>query len=176
MTTVRRHSPLQKTRLCRQRVFFSTADRSGQALAELTIFLVIFIVLILAITTLSQLSLRQLFLRRDVRAEAGQEALTRSTQGWVDDTSLPEERAHPMHRVNAFTRLDLYSPALPSRLPSSNYTLAARAMPEAELGLKTTTLQDRFTLDPTFTNLLYPKGTLLLRESTTFPATNGLAH
>ncbi len=166
--------PRQKTRLSPQRVFFSHPTRAGQALAELTICLLIFIALILAITTLTRLSLRQLHLRRDVRAEAGQAALTRATQGWVNPTLPPEERSHPMHRVNAYTRLDTYAPALTSHLPTSHYTLASRDLPEAELGLETTTREEILPLDTGFTHLLYPKGTIKLRESATFPATTGL--
>ncbi len=150
--------------------------RKGQALAELTICLVIFVALILAVTMLSQLSIHQLHLRRDVRAEAGRDALTRSTQGWVSPTLQPEERSHAMHRVNAYARLDTFEPALPSHLPSSNYTLASRDMPEAELGLKTTSREELIPLDAAFTRLIYSKGSIKLSESVTFPAATGLAN
>lgn len=149
-------------------------ERLGQALAELVIALVVLISLIIGVTTLTRLSLTQIRLRQDIRLEAGTEALTRATHGWVDPIPLPESRSAPEHRINAFTRLETFSPALTSRLPASSYTLAARDLPEQELGLRTVTETRRIPLDDAFARLFYPKGSLTLRETLTFPATSGL--
>ena len=146
----------------------------GQALAELTVMLVVFLILIFGVTTLGSLSLRQLRLRRDVRLEAGETALSRSTAGWVDPNPAPENRSDPFHRVNAYTRLDAYAPEPTSRLPASNYTLAARDLPEGELGLTTETREERVLLEDAFIDLIYGKGTILLREEVAFPAASGL--
>ena len=148
--------------------------RRGQAMVELVVGIICLLILVLGATTLAQLTHRQIRLRHDVRAEAGRDALTRSTEGWVNDVQAPETRSHPLHRVNAHTRLETFSPALPSRLPSSNYTLAARDLPDAELGLDTVTREERVPLDQGFVDLIYGKDSALLRESVTFPAATGL--
>ncbi len=161
--------------LRRQRTQTHHATRQkGQALAELTICLIILITLILAVTTLSTLSRKQLHFRRDARLEAGTKALSESTQGWVKDEFVEESRSHPMHKVNAYAHLEMYQPVLPSTLPMSNYTLAGRDLPEAELGLFTVQRDEHILLDDSVMQFLYPKGIIRLRESVTFPATDGL--
>ena len=152
----------------------SLGSVSGQAMVELVVGIICLLILVLGATTLAQLAHRQIRLRHDVRAEAGRDALTRSTDGWVDDVQTPETRSHPLHRVNAHTRLETFSPALQSRLPSSSYTLAARDLPDAELGLDTVTREERVPLDQGFVDLIYGKDSALLRESVTFPAATGL--
>ena len=148
--------------------------RRGQAMVELVVGIICLLILVLGATTLAQLTHRQIRLRHDVRAEAGRDALTRSTEGWVNDVQTPETRSHPLHRVNAHTRLETFSPVLQSRLPSSSYTLAARDLPDAELGLDTVTREERVPLDQGFVDLIYGKDSALLRESVTFPAATGL--
>ena len=148
--------------------------RRGQALSELIIALVALVVLILGITTLGRLCLRQELLQRDTRVKAGEAALQRSTQGWAEANPLPETRSESFHRINAFTRLDAYSPTLTSRLPMSNYTLSARTFPEDDLGLEETALQQSFLLDEGFIQWIYGKGSVTLRSAVTFPALSGL--
>ena len=147
---------------------------AGQAMVELVVGIVCLLILVLGATTLARLAHRQIRLRHDVRAEAGRDALARSTEGWVDAVQTPETRSHPLHRVNAHTRLETFSPALQSRLPASNYTLASRNLPDAELGLDTVTREERVPLDQGFVDLIYGKDSALLRESVTFPAATGL--
>ena len=113
-------------------------------------------------------------LRHDVRLEAGEAALTRATAGWVDPAPAPETRSDPFHRVNAYARLDAYAPQPISRLPASNYTLAARDLPEGELGLQTETREERVPLEAAFIDLIYNKNSVLLRETAAFPAASGL--
>ncbi|MGN0885403.1 MAG: hypothetical protein ACI4RT_00235 [Candidatus Spyradenecus sp.] len=151
-----------------------SSSRRGQAIAELTICLVTLVVLILGVTLLARLSLKRLTLRREVRLEAGTAALGRSTAGWVDDVRLPENRANAFHQLNAYAHLERFAPALPSRLPTSLYTLAARDLPESELGLATARREERIPLDPAISTFLYPKATILLREELTFPALSRL--
>ncbi len=148
--------------------------RRGQALAELAVMLVVLIILVLGVCTLGDLALRQLRLRHDVRLEAGEAALTRATAGWVDPAPAPETRSDPFHRVNAYARLDAYAPQPISRLPASNYTLAARDLPEGELGLQTETREERVPLEAAFIDLIYDKNSVLLRETAAFPAASGL--
>lgn len=148
--------------------------RRGQAMAELAILLVVILILVLGATTLGNLSLQQLRLRHDVRLEAGIAALGRSTAGWVDPNPAPENRSDPAHRVNAYAHLEAYAPAPTSRLPASNYTLAARDLPDAELGLETETREKRVLLEDAFIDLIYNKNNVLLREEATFPAASGL--
>lgn len=150
--------------------------RAGQALAELTISLVVLIVLILGVTTLIHICLRQQTLRRDARLQAGTEALSRGTAGWSEIPLFPENRSDPFHQINARTRLEEYAPALTPLTPSSNYTLASRDMPEAEIGLKETTLSEVVTLDQPFVRLIYQKGSVRLSETTSFPALTNLSH
>ncbi|MBQ9694718.1 MAG: hypothetical protein IJV69_08190 [Kiritimatiellae bacterium] len=148
---------------------------TGQALVELVITLVALIILILGVTTLAHISLRQTILQRETRLEAGQSALERATQGWADTNPLPENRADTFHRINGLTRLDQYSPALTSRLPMSHYTLSARTFSEGDLGLEETTLQQTIPLDEAFIRWIYGKGTVTLKSAVTFPALSGLA-
>jgi hypothetical protein len=143
-------------------------------LSELIIALVALVVLILGITTLGRLCLRQELLQRDTRVKAGEAALQRSTQGWAESNPLPETRSESFHRINALTRLDAYSPTLTSRLPMSNYTLSARTFPEDDLGLEETALQQHFLLDEGFIQWIYGKGSITLRSAVTFPALSGL--
>ncbi|MEG2724439.1 MAG: hypothetical protein RR982_01135 [Kiritimatiellia bacterium] len=158
----------------RKRLAAGKSSRAGQALAELTIALVVLVILITGVTQVVRLCLHQQFLRREVRAESGLAALTRSTEGWADETQRAETRSDPFHRINAFAALETFHPTLTSRLPSSNYTLASRDMPEAELGIKTMTREEAMLLDPTFAALIYGREKVRLRESVTFPATTGL--
>lgn len=151
-----------------------SAPRSGQALAELVIALVVILTLVTGVSTLATLCMRRQHLRRDIRAEAGREALGRATHGWAETTLLPESRSDPFHRINAYARLDGYSPALASRLPSSNYTLAARDLPEEELGLRSVQRDERISLDAPFAQLIYPKGSVRFREEVALPAASGL--
>ena len=152
----------------------ASAAAQGQAIAELTICLVTLVILILGVTLLAELSLKRLYLRRDVRLEAGTAALGRSTAGWVNDQRLPEGRANAYHQLNAYAQLERFSPVLPSRLPTSLYTLAARDRPEAELGLQTSRREERIPLDPAISTFLYPKASVLLREELDFPALSRL--
>ena len=150
--------------------------RAGQALAELTISLVVLIILILGATTLIHICLRQQTLRRDARLQAGTDALSRGTVGWSEIPLFPENRSDSFHKVNARTHLEEYAPALTPLTPSSNYTLASRDMPEAELGLKETTLSEVVTLEQPFVQLIYQKGSVNLSETTFFPALTNLYH
>lgn len=149
-------------------------NRRGQAMAELVVALVVILILVTGVSTIATLCLRRQSLRQTVRAEAGKDALGRSTQGWVDTTPQPETRSNPFHRLNAHTHLEEYAPAPISRLPSSNYTLSARNLPKDELGLKKATREEVITLDAAFSELIYPKGSIRLREEAAFPATDGL--
>lgn len=160
--------------MCRPALTTGVLSRRGQALAELVVALVVILTLVTGVSTLATLCVKRQHLRRDIRAEAGREALTRATHGWAETTPRPESRSDPFHRINAHARLEDYSPALPSRLPSSNYTLAARDLPEEELGLRTVRRDEQIPLDAPFTQLIYPKGTIRLREEIAFPATSGL--
>ena len=143
-------------------------------MAELVVALNCLLILVLGATTLAQLAHRGLRLRHDVRLEAGREALARATHGWVNPTQAPETRSDPFHQINAHTRLEAYAPALVSRLPAGNYTLAARDLPLAELGLKAAEREERVPLDNAFISLIYRKPTVLLRKEAVFPAATGL--
>lgn len=146
----------------------------GQALAELVILLVVLVVLISGITTLSQICFRQEQIQQEVRLEAGKAALTRQTEGWIDEENRPNNRTDTFHRINSYTRLEDYSPAPTSRLPMSHYTLQARDLPEGDLGLKETTIRKTYLLDETFIQWVYGKGTITISEQLTFPATSGI--
>ncbi len=146
----------------------------GQALSELVIALVVLLILITGVATFSSLCIKRQRLRRDARGEAGREALTHTTQGWVENDITEEHRMGAFHRINAFAHLEEFSPALVSRLPSSSYTLAARMDAEEELGLHTERRTETIPLDNTFTDLIYPKGNVRFDESVTFPAASGL--
>lgn len=149
-------------------------SRRGQALAELAIALIVLVVLVVGTSALFDLGMSQVLLRRDVRAKAGEEALGRSTQGWLAAEQLPETRSDAFHRVNRYARLEEAKPALPSRLPAGNYTLAARDIAEAELGIEEARQEKEVLFDDTFARLVYPKGYVRLKESVSFPATSGL--
>lgn len=157
--------------------------KSGQAMAELVIALVTIVIIIVGTTTLSHITLSQIRLRRDVRAEAGEAALKRSTVGWVDlnDSSNDSNSGSALaHRINSFNRLETFPMELSSQLPASNYTLSARNLANGELGLRTTRIQERIPLDSAFLSFIYNKpdasdsATLLLQEEAVFPATIGL--
>ncbi len=150
------------------------SPHKGQALAELVILLVVLVVLISGITTLSQICFRQERLQQDVRLEAGKAALTRQTEGWIDEENRPNNRTDTFHRINSYTRLEDYAPAPTSRLPMSHYTLQARDLPEGDLGLKETTVRKTYLLDETFIQWVYGKGTITISEQLTFPATSGI--
>ncbi len=159
---------------CVNRRILASRSRKGQAFSELVICIVIILTLILGITTFANLSLTQLSLKRDARAEVGVEALSRRTDGWVENAPNEESRSHPMHQINAYTRLHAFEPVLYSKLPTSNYTLAARDIPSADLGLHTRTFSERVPLDSFLIELFYYKPDVLLSERVTFPATRGL--
>lgn len=147
---------------------------NGQALAEFVIVLVVLVLLISAVTSITTICLKQERLQRAARLEAGKEALTRTTIGWVDSTLGPETRSDPSHQINAITRLEDYSPSLQSRLPMSNYTLASHTFATSDLGLQTTTLSETLLLDQRFAQWIYGKGSIRLQSTITFPATTGL--
>lgn len=151
-----------------------STSRNGQALAELVIALLTLVILVIGVTALSNIAVTQLTLRREVRLEAGTAALRRATAGWSDTEHTPEHRSAPEHRINAYARLEKFSPGLPSRLPASNFTLSARDLPENELGLRETEAAETVQLDDAFISLIYGKPTLRLTEKLTFPATTGL--
>lgn len=148
--------------------------RAGQAFVELAIALIVLVILIVSATTFATISIEQLRLRRDVRAEAGIDAISRSTFWSADEPPTEETLVSPFSRLNAYARLERFSPALPSHLPSSNYTLAQRALPEKELGLRTTTRQVFVELENFFVDHVYHQTPLVLTESATFPALDGL--
>jgi hypothetical protein len=152
----------------------SLSKRRGQALAEFVIILIVLITLITGVTTIANLCLKQEHLQRDTRLKAGEAALSRTTQGWVNTDHQPESRADIFHQINSFTRLSDYTPALPSKLPISNYTLEARQRSDGDLGLEETTLSQTFLLDEAFIRLIYQKGTITFRSQLTFPATSGI--
>lgn len=153
---------------------FSQQFRQGQALAELVILLIVVITLIVGVTTLTRLCLQQELLHRDIRVAAGESALHRQTVGWADPTPLPEHRSNTFHRINAYTYLNEYTPALTSRLPMSNYTLSARVLPEGDLGLEETELRKTILLDEAFIRFIYGKGSMTFGERLTFPSTTGI--
>lgn len=148
--------------------------RSGQALFELAIGLIVFVALIISAITFTQLSLKQLHLRRDARVEAGTSALERSTEGWVDDDTSEGTTMSTFAKINAIN--DLGSVELPfaSTLSSSAYTLASRNIATGELGLRSVTRSETVPLDEIFMRLIYSKGNVRFTESVTFPATSGL--
>lgn len=162
--------------------------KQGQAMAELVIALVVIVILIVGTTTLAQLALAQIRLRRDVRAEAGQAGIKRATAGWLESEDDPKNGQPQFNsianRINEYTKLNSFSPELDSRLPASNYTLQARALPTGELGLETTQKTKVYPLDPVFTTLIYSSDNLgvdengnvgiRLKSKLTYPATNGL--
>lgn len=146
----------------------------GQALAELTIALVVLVILISGATTLANLCMKQELLQCSARLVAGEEAKNRVGNGVAEISPMPETRSDAFHQINALTYLERYSPALSSRLPISNYTLAAHDLPETDLRLKETTFSEIYFLDQPFIDLIYGKGTVTLRASVTFPAISNI--
>ncbi len=152
-----------------------TSAKRGQSLAELVIGLLVLIILISGVTTLATLSLQRLKLREEVRREAGKEALARAVRGQITELpAFPEARSHTLHRINAHTQLEAASPALLPLTPMTAYTLAAHDLPDSLHGHETEEQSRTITLGNAFIELIYGKGTVRLRESVTFPATNGL--
>ena len=151
-------------------------SRKGQAMAELVIMLIALLTLITGAVTLGSISLNHCALRRDLRLETGREALVSQASGWSEGTlNAPETRAHPLHRINAYTRLEAYHPALESHLPASNYTLRARNLPEAELGFTDKHRDSIIPLDDVFIDLIYGKPTIRVSEELSMPGMTGLA-
>lgn len=148
--------------------------RAGQALFELAIGLIVFVALILSAITFAQLSLKQLRMRRDVRLEAGTAALTRSTEGWVDEETSESSTASTFAKINAINDLSAVELPFASTLSSSAYTLAARNLAVGELGLQTSSRSEIVPLDEVFMKLIYSKGNVRFSETLTFPATSGL--
>ena len=105
--------------------------RRGQAMVELVVGIICLLILVLGATTLAQLAHRQIRLRHDVRAEAGRDALTRSTEGWVNDVQAPETRSHPHHPVNAPTPRQTIAPPHQTRHPPRHNTHPPPAHPPA---------------------------------------------
>lgn len=159
---------------CKNRISTARSATRGQALAELVITLVVLVTLVIGVATLAQVCLRQQFLHRDVRLNAGESALARKTTGWVDPVLGAENRSDTVHRINAYTHLEQYTPALTSRLPMSQYTLFSRVVSDGDLGLEETKLEQTYLLDEAFIRLIYGKGSITLRESLTFPSTSGI--
>lgn len=150
------------------------SSRAGQAFAELTITLLIFVALFVGVVTYREIAVKQHFARRDARAEAGLEALRHGPEGWVSIPETPEARMHVAHRINAYNRLEEARPALLSHLPSSAYTLASRDLPEGELGLTTTTEEKIVPLHHIFVDIIYGKEFVKIKESVTFPSATNL--
>lgn len=157
-------------------------------MAEFVIALVVIVILIVGTTTLAQLALTQIRLRRDARAEAGQEALNRSTVGWLESEDEQQSGQNhfrtPAKRINEYTKLNTFSPELDSRLPASNYTLQARGLPTGELGLRTTRKSAVVPIDAAYTSLIYDNKLIAtdeegnagirLNAEVTYPAASGL--
>lgn len=150
------------------------SSRSGQAFAELTITLLVFVVLFVGVVTYRKLAVQQHYARRDARAEAGLESLQHGPEGWVSTSEMPETRTHIAHRINAYNRLEEAHPSLLSHLPSSAYTLASRDLPEGELGLTTITEEKIVPLHHVFADFIYGNDSVTIRESVTFPAATNL--
>lgn len=158
--------------------------KSGQAMAELVIALVTLVIIIVGTTAFAQIALSRIYLRRDIRASAGQAAITRSTAGWVEPEKELETSTSTAHKINDFNRLDSFHPELVSRLPASNYTLHSRNYAIGELGLRTTEQQKTVPLDRSFVSLIYSTSSqaganedginLHLREKIVYPATDDL--
>lgn len=146
----------------------------GQALAELVILIIVLVTLITGVTTIAQICLKQEYLQRDLRLQAGESALQRATIGWITQSNGPETRADTFHQINALTRLSDYTPALHSNLPMSHYTLEARNIPDGDLGLIETKLSRSYFLDKAFIQLIYGKGSVTFSSQLTFPSTSGI--
>lgn len=149
-------------------------DRRGQALAELTVALVVLILLTVGAAQLAQLCVRQVRLRRDARAEAGLTALRAGADGIARPDLETPAAVHPLNRVNAYARLGDTPLPLTSQLPASHYTLQARLNPDDELGLVRGIRAERVPVGDLFARLVWPKGTVLLREEVAFPGLGGL--
>ncbi|MDO4527439.1 MAG: hypothetical protein Q4C03_01485 [bacterium] len=150
------------------------SSRAGQAFAELTITLLVFVALFVGVVTYRQIAVKQHYARRDARVEAGVDALRHGPEGWVSANGMPETRMHIMHRINAYNRLEEARPLLLSNLPSSAYTLASRDIPEAELGLTTTTEEKIVPLHHVFADFIYGKDSVKIKETVTFPSATNL--
>lgn len=162
--------------------------KHGQAMAELVIALVVIVILVVGTATLAQLALAQIRLRRDVRAEAGQEGLNRATAGWLESENEQQNGQNQFRsaakRINEYAELNTFSPALSSRLPASNYTLQARGLPTGELGLRTTRKSAIVPIDATYTRLIHNNAPIAtdaegnsgirLNAELTYPAASGL--
>lgn len=149
-------------------------QQQGQAIAEITIALVTLVILILGIATLSNLCIKQEFLQRDTRLRAGVSALSKGTYGNGTAPYTEEVRSSPFHRINSYSHLENYSPALNSRLPMSQYTLSNHTFENSDLGLEETKARLPILLDEGFIQFIYGKGVITLESKATFPALSGL--
>lgn len=149
--------------------------RTGQALFELAITLIVFVALVIAACTFTDLSLTQLRLRRDVRAEAGQDALGRTEGGLVALPGLLRTDPEVLNEINAVNALGTTPLPFASTLSSSAYTLQAAQDPTDSLALKSFSQSKLLPLqDDLFIRLIYSKGNVRFTESVTFPAATGL--
>ena len=146
---------------------------AGQAMVELVICIVIILMLLMGAAFFAKVSHHQILLRRNVRYEAGVKAIMRRPTRVEDGELRMDIRTDPYHRLNAFTRLDTYSPVLPSHLPASNYTLAMRDLPEEELAFQESLATEEVNLESALTRLIYSKGKIRLAERLAFPALQG---
>jgi hypothetical protein len=149
-------------------------QQQGQAIAEITIALITLVILIIGIATLSDLCIQHEFLQRDTRFNAGVSALARGTYGDGTPPTTAEVRSSHFHRINSYTQLENYSPALPSRLPMSQYTLSNHTFEDSDLGLEETKTRKPILLDEGFIRFIYGKGVITLESKSTFPALSGL--
>lgn len=150
------------------------AERRGQALAELTVALVVLTLLTVAAVQLAQLCVRRTRLRRDVRAEAGLAALRARADGVAVPGTESPVSIHPLNRVNAYACLAETPLPLVSHLPASHYTLQSRLDADEELGLIRRVRTEAVPVDGAFARLIWPKGEVVLREAVAFPTLGGL--
>lgn len=149
--------------------------RCGQALTELTVALMVLVVLTVAAAQLARLCVHRVRMRQEARAEVGLNALRARADGVAGPGRDTAVAVHPMNRVNAYTRLGEASLPRLSHLPASHYTLQTRLNPDDELGLVRGIRSECVTVNEAFTDLIWPKGTVLLREEALFPTLSGLA-
>ncbi len=148
--------------------------RNGQALAELTIALTVFVLLILCATQFAFILAKQTRARQEARRDAGILAFRSKANGFSGDTPVDNVAISPTSRANALTRLEDFVLPFSSTLPASHYTLNQRSAPLEELNLQSATISEQIPLDEAFSEALYPKGSLRIQESVTFPSLGGL--
>lgn len=149
--------------------------RAGQALFELAITLIVFVALVIAACTFTKLSLTQLHLRRDLRAEAGQNALSRTEGGLLALPGLLRTDPEVLNEINEVNALGTTPLPFASTLSTSAYTLQAAQDPTDALALKSFSQSKLLPLeDDLFIRLIYSKGNVRFTETVTFPAATGL--